>query len=444
LGPAGVSIIRISGQDSWDIASKLFKINLHDFEPRKAFLAWVYDRYEEKIDQALVLTFKAPKSFTGEDSVELHLHGGVFLSRKVLEIILESGAVLAKAGEFSERAFLNGKLDLSQAEGILDLIQARTKLAGKNAAKLYEGFLGKKIKEFRTKLIELESEILAGIDFPDEVLEKSPDEFTNQIKVLVSEMDEILFSEREGHILREGYKIAIVGKPNVGKSSLLNTLLKSERAIVTEIAGTTRDILEESFSLEGLPIVLLDTAGLRETKDLVEQIGIERTRKALVEADLLLELLDLNECLKNPNDNLDLNLENPNQIKIGTKLDLLLDANLNFKDSTQETLIKKLDFHLLISSVKNINIDELKKLLIQKITADFSGVECKINHRQADLLRKSREALLRCLESVNLNFAQDFWTIDLKLAIQSLGEITGDVITEEILDEVFSRFCIGK
>lgn len=408
-------------------------------------MAWVYDlKTDEKIDQALIIPFKAPKSFTGEDTIELHLHGGIWLTQKILDSILDLGASLAKPGEFTERAFLNGKIDLSQAEGILDLIQARTKRAGHNASKLYEGFLGKKIYDLRSKLIDLNSEIIAGIDFPDEVSEKDPDLFKDELIRIISEIDFLLSSEEEGYILREGYRIAIIGQPNAGKSSLLNTLLKSERAIVTNIAGTTRDIIEESFNLNGIPIVLIDTAGLRESEDMVEKIGIKKSYEVISEADLLLRLIDLGFESKNHNEEMFSDLKKLKQIKIGTKLDLLAKEPLLSNKKYQNELSERLELDLVISSKENINIDELKTLIVNKISESFSNTNFKINRRQADLLRKCRDSLSRALDSAELGMAQDFWTIDLKLAIQALGEITGDVITEELLDSIFSKFCIGK
>lgn len=422
-GNAAVSIIKISGEQSWAIAEKLSKKNL---KARYIELAWIYEQ-EQKIDQVLILPFKAPNSYSGEDLIEIHSHGGIWITEKILSLILEQGASLAKAGEFTERAFLNHKLDLSQAEAILDIIQARSSEAGNNAIKLYQGFLGTAIHELRTKLLNLLGELIACIDFPDEVEEYNAKNYQKQIQETINKIDELLAGEQEGHILREGYKVALVGDPNVGKSTLLNTLLKKERAIVTDIPGTTRDLIEESYSIKGLPIVLLDTAGIRDSQDKVEQIGIERSHKAISEADLVLVLKES----QNSNDKSPVSedlLKTKNHLIVGTKLDLCSKANGNFD--------------LCISSQNNTNIEELKNLIYSRIIERSTSNLVKINHRQADLLRKAKDALEKSMASTHL--AIDFWTIDLRSAIAALGEITGESLTEELLDNIFSRFCIGK
>lgn len=419
---AAVSIIKISGEDSFRIVEKLTN---KTFTARMMQLAWICDPSSNAhIDQALVLPFRAPHSYTGEDVIEIHLHGGVWLTEKVLSLVLEQGAVLAKAGEFTERAFLNHKIDLSQAEAIMDLIEARTNTAGNNAIKLYEGYLGKEIFIIRERLLNLLGALTAAIDFPDEVGDYNPAKFRQITNEVIAQIDQLLAGEQDGHILRNGYKVAIIGNPNVGKSTLLNTLLRKERAIVTEIAGTTRDLIEESYSLNGMPIILLDTAGLRESDDRVEKIGIQRTLEVIEQADLILHLQDLSKT-----EQTNFKHHGKEVIRIGTKADLNSEL--------------KLDCDIQISAVKNHNIDTLKEMIFRKITdSSIINSTVKINHRQADILRKTQNALLSSLEASSETI--DFWTIDLRQAIIYLGEITGETLSEELLDNIFGRFCIGK
>jgi len=420
-GSSAVSIIKLSGDGSWDIAEKLTgKIFKHRFVE----LAWI-THDNKKIDQAIILPFKAPNSYTGEDLIEIQMHGGQWITEYVLELILAQGARLARPGEFTQQAVLNHKIDLSQAEAILDIIQANSSISAQNAIKLYQGDLGNSIKLMRNELLNILGEVTASIDFPDEVGNYDPSQFQRRLQKIIIEIDNLLAGEKEGHILRNGYKVAIVGKPNAGKSTLLNTLLKKERAIVTNIAGTTRDIIEESYSLRGLPVVLLDTAGIRHSDDLVEQIGIQRSFSALAEADLVMNLVDLSSEPENNN----YNLNNVNILTVGTKLDL----------ANQEGFSTDIN----ISAQNNINIEELKNMLFEKISSLSKTKDLiKINHRQADLLRKAKSSLEDSLSATGLS--EDFWTIDLRTAIHCLGEITGETLTEEILDNIFSRFCIGK
>ncbi|MCE2928935.1 MAG: tRNA uridine-5-carboxymethylaminomethyl(34) synthesis GTPase MnmE [Candidatus Caenarcaniphilales bacterium] len=414
---AAVSIIRISGKNSWEIIQRLSSKIFIDHQIQ---LSWIYEN-ENKLDQALILPFKAPKSFTGEDVIEIHSHGGIWLTEKILELVLNSGARLAQRGEFTQRAVINGKMDLSQAEAIADIIDAKSASSSQNAIKIYQGELGSQIKSMRLSLLNLLGEVTASIDFPDEVGEFDRQKFSQIILQELKQIDILLAGEKEGHILRNGYKVAIVGNPNAGKSTLLNSLLKKERAIVTDIAGTTRDLIEESYSIKGLPIVLLDTAGIRETEDKIEKIGIEKSYQAIQEADLILHLIDMTNYTEE-----DYDQEN---LRVGTKLDLVSDYD--------EEL-----FDICISSKNDQNIEELKNMIYDKIIQLNTDL-VKINLRQADLLRHAKQALDKSLEA-SKNLSEDFWTIDLRQAIQSLGEITGETLTEELLDNIFARFCIGK
>ncbi|MDD9898439.1 MAG: tRNA uridine-5-carboxymethylaminomethyl(34) synthesis GTPase MnmE [Candidatus Melainabacteria bacterium] len=440
-GHAAVSIIRVSGKDAWAIVRSLRRnvilspsgrqdpIAPQDDIAGEFKLQWIYDG-ENKVDQALILPFKAPHSYTGEDVIEIQCHGGYWMSQKILDLLLEAGASLAKPGEFSERAVLNGKMDLSQAESIMDLIEARSDKAGENAIKLYQGELGGQIKTIRNSLLNLLAELTACIDFPDEVKDFDRGKYQQLIAGHIEKIDEILAGESEGHILREGYKVALIGAPNVGKSTLLNTLLKKERAIVTNIEGTTRDLIEESYSIKGLPIVLLDTAGIRESDDTVEQLGIERSQQAIEEADLVLQLEDVRSLRATK--------QSSKTLKVATKIDLCTD---DWIASSQAPRNDSAD--IAISAQEGTNIPELKELIYSRILETKKvNDQVKINHRQADLLRKAKAALEKSQAATHL--ATDFWTIDLRGAIAALGEITGETLTEELLDNIFSRFCIGK
>ncbi|MFM7457150.1 MAG: tRNA uridine-5-carboxymethylaminomethyl(34) synthesis GTPase MnmE [bacterium] len=443
----------------------------------------------KKVDQALVLCFKAPKSFTGEDVIEIQCHGGTWLSKKILSLVLENGARLAQAGEFTERAILNKKLDLSQAEGILDLIHSRGELSSANALKLYSGNLGKRIQELRVELLGILAELIACIDFPDEVSEYSREIFSQKLYKIIDEVQEILKSEKSGLILREGFKVALAGAPNAGKSSLLNAMLESDRAIVTDVAGTTRDIIEESINLNGLTVVFLDTAGIRESEDKVEQIGIGLSKKVIQEADLVLWLEDLSSetasaAQSDESAEILLNLKPEKLLRIGTKLDLVEageNAEIGVREQCYDGRVAErtssrlrrtndrstLGVHedheagenaeigvplhahdILISTSRNINIKKLKELIFSKANPELKKVHdinsVGINTRQADLLRQCINELKKAINAAQDNLAHDFWTIDLKAAIARLGEITGDDLNEEILDTMFSQFCIGK
>jgi tRNA modification GTPase len=476
-GIAAVAAIRISGPNSHKIIQKISNLKEQDLIPGTFKLAWIIDYKAgenagddenaeigvreqcKKVDQALVLCFKAPKSFTGEDVIEIQCHGGTWLSKKILSLVLENGARLAQAGEFTERAILNKKIDLSQAEGILDLIHSRGELSSTNALKLYSGNLGQRIQELRMELLGILAELIACIDFPDEVSEYSREVFNQRLDEIIDEVLEILKSEKSGLILREGFKVALAGAPNAGKSSLLNAMLESDRAIVTDVAGTTRDVIEESINLNGLTVIFLDTAGIRKSEDKVEQIGIGLSKKVINEADLVLWLEDLSSEAASAvqgeeNAQILLNLKPEKLIRVGTKLDLVQareDAGIEDREpshggTAHERTSSRHD--ILISTSKDINIKKLKELIFSKANPELKKVHdinaVSINTRQADLLRQCVNELKKAINAAQDNLAHDFWTIDLKAAIARLGEITGDDLNEEILDTMFSQFCIGK
>lgn len=428
IGTGGVSVIRISGGTSFDIAEKIFsKKNL---TAGKIAHGWIEDN-GKKVDEVIVLPFRNPNSYTGEDIIEIHCHGGINVVRNILDLILKNGVRLAERGEFTKRAFLNKKLDLSQAEAVADLIHAKTQNFAIQSAKNLSGVLGEKIKEIKKQIFETLSRIIAGIDFPEDVAEPEYSYLIESFEKSLAEIDKVLSYAKSSDILRQGVKIAIVGKPNVGKSSLFNTMLNVERAIVTDIAGTTRDVLKENLDWD-VAITLIDTAGIRESDDVgkVEEIGIEYSKQSADEADLVLFIYDAARGI-NDDDKAILNLiKDKKHLIIANKCDLV---------------DKKPDNAICISVETGEGIEELKSH-IKEIVCNFSSDETEFitNKRQQDCLAKSRESLIQALEAARIHELQDLISIDLKSALLFLDEITGEVITDEILENIFSHFCIGK
>lgn len=428
IGTGGVGVIRISGDKSFEIINKIY--SKHNLEAGRISHGWIIDGGKE-IDEVIVLPFKNPNSYTGEDVIEIHCHGGINVVRNILDLILRNGARIAERGEFTKRAFLNKKMDLSQAEAVADLIHAKTQNFAKKSAKNLSGVLGSKIKEIRDDIFNTLSRIVAGIDFPEDVAEPEYDYLINEFEKALNKIDNILSSAKSSNILRQGIKIAIVGKPNVGKSSLFNTLLNVERAIVTDIAGTTRDVLKETLDWD-VAITLIDTAGIRDNEDVgkVEEIGIEYSKQSADEADLVLFMYDASKGI-NDDDKAILDLiKDKNHIIIANKCDLI---------ENRET-----DTFYLSTETKE-GLDELKEK-IKEIAYNFSveDTEFITNNRQQDCLVKCRESLTQALNAANINELQDLISIDLKSALLFLDEITGEVITDDILNNIFDHFCIGK
>lgn len=428
IGTGGVGVIRISGDKSFEIIEKIF--SKHNLEAGKISHGWILDN-GKKIDEVILLPFRNPHSYTGEDVIEIHCHGGINVVRNILEVVLKNGARMAERGEFTKRAFLNKKMDLSQAEAVADLIHAKTRDFAKQSAKNLSGVLGAKIKEIRTDIFNVLSKIIAGIDFPEDVAEPEYDYIISEFEKALEKINKILASANSSNIMRQGIKIAIVGKPNVGKSSLFNTLLNVERAIVTDIAGTTRDVLTETLDWD-VAITLVDTAGIRDNEEVgkVEEIGIEYSKQSADEADLVLFLYDANKGM-NDDDKAILDLiKDKNHIIVANKADLV-------QERKPET------FYL--STVTKEGLEELKEK-IKKEAYNFSleDTEFVTNNRQQDCLVKCRESLTQALEASKIHQLQDLISIDLKSALLYLDEITGEVITDDILNNIFDLFCIGK
>ena len=448
IGTGGVGVIRISGDKSFDILDKIY--SKHNLEAGKISHGWILDE-NKKIDEVLVLPFKNPNSYTGEDVIEIHCHGGINVVRNILDIVLKNGARMAERGEFTKRAFLNKKMDLSQAEAVADLIHAKTKDFAKQSVKNLSGVLGQKIKEIREDIFQVLSKIIAGIDFPEDVKEPEYNYLISKFEKTISKIDNVLEGADSSNIMRQGIKIAIVGKPNVGKSSLFNTLLNVERAIVTDIAGTTRDVLKETLDWD-VAITLIDTAGIRDNEEVgkVEEIGIEYSKQSADEADLVLFLYDSSKGM-NDDDRIIFDLiKNKNHIIIANKSDLIN----NIKNLTPSCSSNTLPYGegrvgvsppIFLSTVTKEGLDELKSK-IKEIAYNFSleDTEFVTNNRQQDCLGKCRESLTLALDAAKNYELQDLISIDLKSALLYLDEITGEVITDDILNNIFEHFCIGK
>ncbi|KOY67864.1 tRNA uridine-5-carboxymethylaminomethyl(34) synthesis GTPase MnmE [Clostridium sporogenes] len=444
LGEGGISIIRISGDKSLDIVSSIFKgkndRSLDDIKPYSMRYGFIIEKEsKEIIDEVLVSYMKGPRSFTAEDTLEINCHGGVIPTKKILKELIKSGARLAEPGEFTKRAFLNGRIDLSQAEAVIDIIRSKTDLSMKSALKQAEGTLSKEINSIRNKMIKIIAHIEATVDYPEDDLE----EITGQkikvdLKEIINKIDNLISASEEGKILREGLNTVIVGKPNVGKSSLLNALINENKAIVTEIPGTTRDVIEEYINIDGIPIKIVDTAGIRETEDVVEKIGVEKSKEKIDEADLVIFMLDLSRKIDEEDIEIMEFIKNKKYIVLLNKLDL----------NKENHFIKGLDSKYIIkTSVKNNSgLNELKECIKDLF---FSG-EIKsdelivTNARHQEALIRAKEACLQAIETLSDEISIDLASIDIRNGWKYLGEITGDTLDENIIDKIFSEFCLGK
>lgn len=431
IGTGGISIIRISGNDSLNIAKNFFVSKYIDFENIKPRYLYLGNFISSEVkDQILMVYFKAPFSFTGEDVVEFQFHGGQLLAQKILKSLLTKCS-LAEPGEFSKRAFLNGKISLDEAEGISELILAESDTQLKAAEILQSGKLTEKVVEMQNKITDLLAEIEANLDYPDDVEEEQLFEKSeNLLKKLDFEINEILENSKNSNLIKSGVNVAIVGKTNVGKSSLLNALLGEERAIVTNIEGTTRDTIKEKIFIDGVTVNLIDTAGLRESDDVVEKIGIEKTNQEIKNADIVLLVLDLSRELKQDEIEMIKNLKNRPHIIVGNKSDI--------KN-------KKFDFdYIEISAKNNENISEIKKQIIEKTISgkiDFSKLVLT-NERHLSILQNTKQKIENALNDQRVNL--DIEAFILKDIWKELGKISGTTEDEKIIDLVFSKFCLGK
>lgn len=433
IGTGGVGVIRISGDKSFEIAKKITDKN--NFPVGKICHGWVVDG-DIKIDEVIILPFKNPNSYTGEDVIEIQCHGGINVVQNILDVVLKNGARMAERGEFTKRAFLNKKLDLSQAEAVDDLIHAKTSNFAIQSAKNLSGVLANKINEIKGKIFETASRIVAGIDFPEDVAEPEYSYLVERFKHSIKEIDKILDCAKSSDILRQGVKVAIVGRPNVGKSSLFNALLNLDRAIVTDIAGTTRDVIKENIDL-GVAVTLIDTAGIREDEniDKVEEIGIEYSKQSAKDADLILFLYDSSVGLTDEDSQIYDIIKDKTHIVVANKIDLLKSGE--FREVFPNTAK--------LSTYSKDGLDDLKTKM-KGIICKFSleDTEFITNKRQQGCLERCKLSLKRALDAAELGELQDMIYIDLKSALLSLDEITGEVITDDILNNIFDHFCIGK
>lgn len=446
IGFSGIGIVRMSGKDALTILNKVFQSHsgkgMDQYANRSLVYGHVFDMEGNVLDEVLASKMMAPNTYTREDIVEINCHGGMVSVRKILEVLLQAGARLAEPGEFTKRAFLNGRLDLSQAEAVIDVINAKTDKSLRMSVKQLEGGLSKKIRQIRSGLVEILAYIEAGIDYPEyDIEELTSEAMESSIQTLKREIDRLIASSQSGKMIREGIKTAIIGRPNVGKSSLLNTLLGEERAIVTEYEGTTRDTIEEYISIQGIPLKIIDTAGIRETENIIEQMGINKTKEILGESDFVLLLLDGQKDLQ-PEDLTLLEMtRGKNGIVIINKVEK--DKVLNKASVKSKTHMDVVE----ISILEQQGIHELKDLIYARITeADFDGDSFDLvsNVRHIQLLKESASNLQEALLGLEMNLPVEMLSVDVKNAWDSLGKITGETVGEALLDEIFSKFCIGK
>ncbi len=445
MSNSGIGIVRISGDDSFSIINKIYKgkteKDFHNLKSHTIHYGYVMDE-TEVIDEVLVMIMKGPHSFTGEDVIEIHCHGGVFVVKKILETVIKYGARPAEPGEFTKRAFLNGRIDLSQAEAVIDVINSQNEYALKSSVSQLRGNVQKKIQKIREEILYHTAFIETALDDPEHI---SVDGYGNQLKItvdhLLEELKELLDNSDNGRMIKEGIKTVIVGKPNAGKSSLLNVLLKEERAIVTDIEGTTRDILEETVQLNGISLQLIDTAGIRNTEDIVEKIGVDKAKKYAEDADVIIYVVDASRMLDdNDKDIIEM---------IGDKKAIVL---LNKSDLdivvTKDMMSNYLDKPMIeISAKKESGIRELENLLKKMFfngEISFNDEVYITNIRHKTAISDAYNSLIKVNTSIENNMPEDFYSIDLLDAYESLGNITGETIGEDLVNEIFSKFCMGK
>lgn len=436
LGTGAISIIRVSGNDALNIVNKIFSKNLNKAKTHTIHYGHILEN-NEIIDEVLVNVMLAPKTFTTENTIEINCHGGITSTNRVLELLLSNGARLAEPGEFTKRAFLNGRIDLTQAEGIMNLIESKTDAARKMSINQLNGNVSNLINEIRTKLSDIISNIEVNIDYPEyeDIEVVTAEKIAPSIKNIITELKEIIKNAENGKLINEGIKVGIIGKPNVGKSSLLNTLLEEQKAIVTDIEGTTRDIVEGRLVLNGIVLNLIDTAGIRETDNLVEQIGVKKSYEIINNTDLIIFILNNNEELSEEENKLLQSIKNKKHIVVVNKIDL-----------PQKLWID--NFNVIKLSIKeNIGLEDLKNKIIEMFNLEeinTNDMTYLSNARSISLLKQGLSKLEESQKNIKDNAPIDIIELDLKECWSKLGEIIGATYTDELIDEIFSRFCLGK
>jgi len=455
FGEGGIGIVRISGKSALKIAEQMFikrnreRVEIKDLQSHYLYYGFVLNPFgKEILDETMMAIMRNPNSYTKEDIVEFSCHGGMLSLRKVLDTVIKFGARMAEPGEFTKRAFLNGRIDLSQAEAVIDLIQAKTDKSLRSSVVRLEGKLKKKIDLLRSKIINIISEIEAPIDFPDqEIRELEDDQIKKRIKDILKEIDVLIDTLNYGKILKEGINTVIVGKTNVGKSSLFNVLINENRAIVASLPGTTRDVIEEAININGVVFKIIDTAGLKNPENVVEKISLSKMKKVLKEADLVLALFDVNTPLSR--DDIDV-INEVNEAIIRNQKVLIIENKIDLAEKIEHQKVfelLKIKKRIRISLKKGIGIKELEKKLCEKVFDGLVIPENGIminNLRHSESLLGAKKGLENVLKGINRKIEHDFLTIDLKDALDQLSKITGDVVTDEIIHDIFSRFCIGK
>ena len=446
MSASGIGIVRMSGPESMDVISRIYRSknggkNIKEVKSHTIHYGYIFDG-EEVVDEVLVMVMRAPRTYTGEDTVEIDCHGGVYAMKKVLETVLRNGAQIAEPGEFTKRAFLNGRLDLSQAEAVMDVIQAKSAVALKSSLQQLKGSVLRAIKEIRSSILYQIAFIESALDDPEHIsLEGYPEKLRKIVNEEYEKVETLLKSADDGRMIQEGIKTVILGKPNAGKSSLLNFLVGEDRAIVTDIAGTTRDTLEEYISLHGISLRIVDTAGIRETEDVVEKIGVGKAKKMAEDADLILYVVDSSLPLdENDREIMEL-LGGRKSIVIYNKTDLESVVDIKeLKEKTGSPVIP-------VSVVEETGITELEetiKKMFFRGEISFDDEVYITNARHKTALEEALESLKMVRESIETGMSEDFFSIDLMSAYESLGKIVGESVGEDLVNEIFSRFCVGK
>ncbi|MBD3880761.1 tRNA uridine-5-carboxymethylaminomethyl(34) synthesis GTPase MnmE [Phormidium tenue FACHB-886] len=436
-----VGIVRVSGSRAVTIAQTIFRAaGRQAWESHRILYGQICQpQTGQVVDEALLLLMLAPRSYTREDVAEFHCHGGMMAVQQVLQLCLEQGARLAEPGEFTLRAFLNGRLDLTQAEGVADLVGAQSPQAAQTALAGLQGKLAHPIRQLRSTCLEILAEVEARIDFEDDLPPLDEQAIKAQLSQVLQEVQQILATADRGELLRAGLKVAIVGRPNVGKSSLLNAWSRSDRAIVTDLPGTTRDVVESRLVVGGIPVQVLDTAGIREAIDQVEQLGVARSRQVAQTADLILLTIDAQSGWTAADEAIYQQLDDLNKvILVINKIDLV---------DAPPALPQPIKRVVKTAAAQNQGIVDLEQAILDAVQSErlqAANLDLAINQRQAAALTRAKLALQQVQQTIDLQLPLDFWTIDLRSAIQALGEITGEDVTESVLDQIFSRFCIGK
>lgn len=447
IGIGGIGIIRVSGKDAISIVDRIFKAankkSLKDIASHTITYGHIIAQSGKVLDEVLVMLMKGPKTFTREDVIEINCHGGPIPLNAVLMEVINAGARIADSGEFTKRAFLNGRIDLAQVEAIMDIIESKTELSLSQAVGQLEGNLSKKIREYQDALMQVIARIEVSIDYPEyDEDEPITNDFKDELQSLLVELNQLLNTADTGKMIREGVKTAIVGRPNVGKSSLLNALLEENKAIVTDIPGTTRDVVEAYLNIDGIPFQLLDTAGIRETEDVVEKIGVERSRHSIQEADLVLMLIDAHQGLVEKDKEILDQLDNKHVIYVFNKSDL--------QNNITQEMIKEYFNNgkiICISAKEQEGLAELKlcmKDIVMKGNATISNEATISNQRQKQALMNAIKSLDKVVEAIEMGLPEDCLAIDLHDAYGHLGMIVGESLKEEIINQLFSRFCLGK